>query len=90
MDDLLKFSSNIECINETKYFFIQIFDIENLCLIDVILGVKVIKRDREYILAQFHYIEKLLRKINYFDCKPTKTLKNPNHKSVPNKGTSIN
>ena len=51
MDDLLIFSFSMECINETKYFFTQLFNIKDLGLIDIILAVKVIKRDGEYILT---------------------------------------
>ena len=45
VDDLLIFGSNIECINETKSFLPRTFDIKDLGPVDVILGIKVIKKD---------------------------------------------
>lgn len=63
---------------------------KNLSPADVILEVKVLKRGREFVLMQSHYIENVLRKFNHFDCKPSKTPIDPHVKLVPNEGTTIN
>jgi len=36
---------------------------------DVILGNKITRSDKVISLAQSHYVEKILRKYNFFDCK---------------------
>ena len=41
--------------------------------VDVILGIKLIKKNDGMILTQSHYVEKLLKKFNYFDVKPVST-----------------
>lgn len=69
VDNLLLFGSNIQRVEETKKFLNQTFDIKDLGLVDVILGVKVLKSDETYILTQSNYIENILRKFNYFDVK---------------------
>ena len=63
----------MECINETKFYLRQTFNIKDLGLVDVILGVNVYKINDKYVLSQQHYIEKLLKKFSYWDCKPSKT-----------------
>jgi len=37
--------------------------------VDVILGIKLIKKYDDIVLTQSHYVEKLLKKFNYFDVK---------------------
>lgn len=90
VDDLLIFGSSTDCINETKRFLTQTFDMKDLGLVDVILGIRVIKKDGCFALTQSHFIEKVLKKFNHSDCKPSKTPINPNTKLVPNKGEPVN
>lgn len=40
--------------------------------LDVILGIKIIWKESEIILTP-HYIEKVLRKFDHFDCKSVST-----------------
>ena len=37
---------------------------------NVILGMKISRTSNGIFLDQSHYIEKILKKYNYFDCKP--------------------
>jgi len=39
----------------------------------VILGIKLIKKNDRMVLTQSHYVEKLLKKFNYFDVKLVST-----------------
>ena len=55
----------------------------------MILGIKVIRRENEYILTQSHYIEKKFRKFNYFDCKPSKAPIDPQSNLIPNDGDPV-
>ena len=41
--------------------------------VDVILGIKITKTTEGFILAQSHYVEKILKKFNSFDATPVRT-----------------
>jgi len=73
MDDILIFGSNMHFINDVKSFLSSNFDMKDLGLVDVILGIKLIKKDDGMVLTQSHYVEKLLKKFNYFDVKHVST-----------------
>lgn len=45
-----------------KSFLTQAFDIKDLGPMDMILGVNVNKRNNEFTLTQYDYIEKKIRK----------------------------
>ena len=66
MNDILIFGSNMHFINDVKSFLSSNFDMKNLCLVDVILGIELIKKNDGMVLTQSHYVEKLLKKFNYF------------------------
>ncbi|GKF14206.1 hypothetical protein Tco_0055668, partial [Tanacetum coccineum] len=40
---------------------------------DVILGIRIKHRSNGISISQSHYIEKVLKKFNYFDCTPVST-----------------
>jgi len=46
---------------------------KNLGPVDVILGIKLIKKNDGMSLTQSYYVEKLLKKFNYFDVKSVST-----------------
>jgi len=46
------------------------FDMKDFDPVCAILGIKTLKKDGNIILMQSHYVEKLLKKFNYFDVKP--------------------
>jgi len=52
-----------------KSFLSSNFDIKDLGHVGVILSIKLIKKNDGMILTQSHYVEKLLKKFNYFDVK---------------------
>jgi len=68
----LIFGSNMHFVNDVKFFLSVNFDTKDLGPIDVILGIKLIKKDDGMVLTQSYYAEKLL-KFNYFDVKPVST-----------------
>ncbi|CAL8093896.1 unnamed protein product [Prunus armeniaca] len=47
---------------------------------NVILGIKITRSEKGFSLDQSHYIEKILKKYNYFDYKPTCTPYDPSVK----------
>ena len=86
VDDLLIFGTDIEIINETKSFLSSHFDMKDLGEADVILGIKIVRSENGISLTQSHYIEKILRKYNHFDCKPVCTPFDPSIKLERNTG----
>ena len=56
-----------------KKFLGSKFDMKDLGKIEVILGIKITKTTNELKLSQEHYVEKILRKLEHFDCKLVST-----------------
>ena len=73
MYDILIFGSNMQFINDVMSFLSRNFDMKDLGPVDVILDIKLIKKNDGMILTQSHYVEKLLKKFNYFDVKHVST-----------------
>ncbi|RWR85165.1 putative Polyprotein [Cinnamomum micranthum f. kanehirae] len=69
VDDLLIFGSNLHVINETKNMLCSYFDMKDLGEANFILGMKITKSCDGIFLDQSHYVEKILKKYNYNDCK---------------------
>ncbi|GJZ53319.1 retrovirus-related pol polyprotein from transposon TNT 1-94 [Tanacetum coccineum] len=87
LDDMLILGTNISVVNETKTFLSSQFDMKDLGEVDVILGIKVRKTKNGYSLSQSHYIEKVLKRFNYFDAEPVKTPYDSSKCLKKNKGT---
>ena len=60
-------------INDVKSFLSSNFDMKDLGPVNVILCIKLIKKDDGMILIQSHYVEKVLKKFNYFYVKHVST-----------------
>ena len=58
-DDIMIFYSNIQVINITKFFWYENFDMMDLGLVNVILGIKLLKNNNGFALTQSYYIEKI-------------------------------
>ena len=65
VDYILIFGSNIDIINDVKHMLSSKFDMKDLGPIDVILGIKILTKDGDIILTQYHCVENLLKKFNY-------------------------
>ena len=59
VDDILIFGSNMHFINDVNSFLSSNFDMKEHGLGDVILGIKLIKKNDDMVLTQLHYVEKL-------------------------------
>ena len=70
VDDLLIFGPNMDIINAAKMLLKNNFDMKDLGEANVILGMKISRTSNGIFVDQSHYIEKILKKYNYFDCKP--------------------
>ncbi|KAA0048785.1 Retrovirus-related Pol polyprotein from transposon TNT 1-94 [Cucumis melo var. makuwa] len=63
---------------------------KNLGEADVILGIKIIRTENGIFLDQSHYIEKILKKYNYFESKLACTPYDSSVKLFKNTGDSVN
>jgi len=65
------------------------FEMKDMGLADVILGIRIKKEPNEYSLTQSHYVEKVLKKFGHFDDAPVVTLFDPTCKLSKNEGESV-
>ena len=77
VDDMLIFGTSLEVVCETKKFLGSKFDMKDLGEAEVILGIKITRTPNGLKLSQEHYVEKILRKFEHFDCKPMSTPYDP-------------
>jgi hypothetical protein len=73
-DDILIFGMNLGVIMEVKDFLSQNFEMKHLGETNVILNIKLIKRENGGVtLSQTHYVEKILSQFGYNDHKASPT-----------------
>ena len=89
VDDILIMGSNNEVIKTTKEMFNNKFDMKDLGVADVILGIKISKTSDGLILSQLHYIEKILKKFKQDDSSPMRTPVDVNLHLFKNNGKRI-
>ena len=89
VDDMLIIGSNSKMVRVTKQFLSSRFDIKDMGVADVILGIKISKTSEGLVLSQSHYIEKFLEKFKKYDIKPKKTPIDVSLHLAKNNGTSI-
>ncbi|KAI5350435.1 hypothetical protein L3X38_003326 [Prunus dulcis] len=86
VDDILIFGTNLEIVNYVKSYLSRNFDMKDMGEAHVILGMKIEKTTQGISLSQSSTIEKMLKKFNYFECKPTPTPYDPNVHLKKNQG----
>nr|KYP45014.1 Retrovirus-related Pol polyprotein from transposon TNT 1-94 [Cajanus cajan]KYP45022.1 Retrovirus-related Pol polyprotein from transposon TNT 1-94 [Cajanus cajan] len=74
---------------KTKSFLAYKFDMKDMGEASVILGVKVVRKGDSILLSQGHYVERLLKKFDYYDCKSVTTPYDVNSQLKQNKGDSL-
>ena len=89
VDDVLIFGINLLVVNETKMLLSSLFEMKDMGEADVILGIKIRKTNTDFSLCWSHYIEKVLKKFNYFDIIPARALYDPSIHLKKNKGPSV-
>ena len=89
VDDMLIFGTDMEVVRRTKKFLSDHFDMKDLGVADVILGIKIIRNPEGITLSQSHYVEKVLRKFEQFDCSPAKTPFDSSVQLRKNQGPSV-
>ncbi|GJW44652.1 retrovirus-related pol polyprotein from transposon TNT 1-94 [Tanacetum coccineum] len=76
-------------VDLTEGFLSLRFSIKDMGDADVILGIKIKHESNGIAISQSHYIEKVLKKFNYFDCTPVSTPIDTSEKLMPNNGQAI-
>ncbi|RVW42781.1 Retrovirus-related Pol polyprotein from transposon TNT 1-94 [Vitis vinifera] len=89
VDDMLIFGTSLEIVCETKKFLGSKFDMKDLGEAEVILGIKKTRTPNGLKLSQEHYVEKILRKFEHFDCKPVSTPYDPSSQLKKNREHSV-
>jgi transposase InsO family protein len=89
VDDMLIIGSDNEMIKSTKRMLNKQFDMKDMGVADVILGMKISKTSDGYTLSQSHYIEKILGKFGKYDERPARTPVDPSLHLPKNKGDSV-
>ena len=78
VDDILIFGTNLYVIEEVKNFLSQSFEMKDMGVADVILNIKLLRDGNGGVtLMQSHYMEKILSRFGYSDCKSTPTPYDP-------------
>ena len=73
VDDILIMSKDIDDVNASKIMWFRKFDMKDLGVANLILGVRIIKTPQGLALYQSHYIGKVLDKFNYLNFIVVKT-----------------
>ena len=84
VDDILIFGTNLQVVIETKSFLRSKFDMKDLGEVEVILGIKISRTPNGINLSQEHYVKKILRRFEHFDCKLVSTPYDPSSHCYPN------
>ena len=89
VDDMLILGSNNYIITTIKKMLFSKFNMKDLGVVDVILGIKISRTSGGLILSQSHYIEKLLDKFDKDESKIARTPVDINLHLSKNIGQSI-
>ncbi|GJR19903.1 zinc finger, CCHC-type containing protein [Tanacetum coccineum] len=89
VDDMLIFGTNQIQLDLTKEFLSSRFSMKDMGEADVILGIRIKHESNRIAISQSHYIEKVLKKVNYFDCTLVSTSMDTSEKLMPNNSQVI-
>ncbi|GKD99306.1 zinc finger, CCHC-type containing protein, partial [Tanacetum coccineum] len=89
VDDMLIFGIDQVQVDLTKEFLSSRFSMKDMGEADVILGIRIKHKSNGIVISQSHYIEKVLKKFNYFDCSLVSTPIDTNEKLMPNNGQVV-
>jgi hypothetical protein len=86
---MLIVGSNDKVIKSTKDMLNSKFDMKDMGLADVILGVKITRTSNGLVLSQAHYVEKMLERYNKSDTNVSRTPVDINFHLAKNTGESV-
>ncbi|XP_070014515.1 secreted RxLR effector protein 161-like [Nicotiana sylvestris] len=81
-------SNDIANINATKHMLTSKFDMKDLGVANLILGIKILQTPQGLALSQSHYIKMVLEKFKCLNFKEAKTAIDLNYILVKNRGES--
>ncbi|GKC44945.1 zinc finger, CCHC-type containing protein, partial [Tanacetum coccineum] len=76
-------------VEKTKKFLSSRFSMKDMGEADVILGIKIKRKNKGIVITQSHYIKKILKKFNREDCSPLSTPMDLVEKLKPNTGKPV-
>ncbi|GKC51092.1 zinc finger, CCHC-type containing protein [Tanacetum coccineum] len=86
---MLIFGTDQVYVDLKKEFLPSRFSLKDLGEADVILGIIVKHKSNRIAISQSYYIEKVLKKFNYFNCIPVSTPMDTSDKLMPNNGQVV-
>lgn len=89
VDDMLIIGSDDKIIKSTKDMLKSKFDMKDMGLADVILGVKITRTQNGLVLSQTHYVDKILEKFNQGDTSIARTPIDTSQHLSKNRGDSV-
>nr|GEY55249.1 zinc finger, CCHC-type [Tanacetum cinerariifolium] len=89
VDDMLIFGTDQIQVDLTKKILSSKFSMKDMGEADVILDIRIKHESNRISISQSHYIEKVLKKFNYFDCTPVSTPMDTSEKLIPNNGQAV-
>ncbi|GJW28897.1 zinc finger, CCHC-type containing protein [Tanacetum coccineum] len=76
-------------VDLTKEFLSSRFSVKDMGEVDVILGIRIKHECNGIAISQSYYVEKVLKKFNYFDCIPVSIPMDTSEKLMPNNGQAV-
>ncbi|KAJ9543763.1 hypothetical protein OSB04_023470 [Centaurea solstitialis] len=89
VDDMLIIGSDDKMIRSTKDMLKSKFDMKDMGLADVILGIKITRTQNGLVLSQTHYVDKILEKFNQGDTSIARTPIDTSQHLSKNRGDSV-
>ncbi|GKB65679.1 zinc finger, CCHC-type containing protein [Tanacetum coccineum] len=84
VDDMLIFRTDQVQVDKTKEFLSSNFSMKDMGDVDVILGIRIKRKDKGIRITQSHYIDKIIKKFKCDDCCPVNTPLDPTIKLMSN------
>ncbi|GKC15645.1 zinc finger, CCHC-type containing protein [Tanacetum coccineum] len=89
VDDMLIFGTDQVQVDLTKESVSSRFSMKDMGEADVIFGIRIKHESSGIAITQSYYIEKVLKKFNYFDCTLVSTPTDASEKLMPNNGQVV-
>lgn len=89
VDDMLIFGPNFDTIKTVKKMLINHFDMKDLGVADVILGIKIIRTPKGIQLSQSHYVKKVIERFKNYGIKEATNPFSPSVHLHKNTGESV-
>ena len=89
VDDMLIIGSNKDMVSQTKNMLSSKFEMKDMGLADVILGIKIFRNSEGIILSQTHYAEKILERFKSYSKGKAKTPVDPRFHLTKHSGEAV-